>query len=1148
MLVAPRHMARSALRRKPMRGVRRISRVAILHLVEALALVFAGVAIVCAFGLWRLSQGPLGLNFMRDEFEEALADALGGDAVSLGAVEAVWEGEDRSIAIVLRDVAVAERGGDLVTSAPRLEAGLRVSALVRGRVAFSSLFAEGGDMTVARDAEGAIAVGLGAPDHVLKHAAAAPPRAGRGGLDALRAALDRGAAAGSLREFRIENATLYVRDDVTGVSWRADDATLRVTRDETDGVRAEAAGDIATARGPARLRLSARAGPSMSQALFEAELRDAVPAVLFPSDGPLHMLAGVDAPVGVTASAVVDDRMGLLGADLAFTIGPGAATLLGETEEVRSGSGRVSYDPASGAVSLDGVSLDAGVLRGRFRGRLDAAADWLWGSGAGPYAINLAVDDFALDLRPVFDAPLDASHIEIRGAVAPDVARVTFETLNVDTRALHAEFTGEARLETASDGRTLPALQLDGPISGIGTLRDVLDFWPVELGDGAREWVEESVHGGRVTSARFTIDMPAEALVAQQIDDERLRLDFAFEDASASFVSTMSPLTNARGAGVLYGNHFALTLEEGELAGLTLQSGFVDIPRLKPKGAVARFGGVARGGLDDVLAFIDEPPLQFPSSYGVDPRAIGGTGEVTFEITRPMLVDVPPEDIGFAVEGAFSDVSSPTMIAGLEVNGAAMTLTAAPEGITAIADGFLGPAPAHLEWREDLSGARAHSTSYRVEADIDSATFDKLGVPARRVLSGVAHLVVDSEGTGFDVARADVALDLADAALALPDSTWAKPAGEAAEARFSMRRDEAGAYRFEDAAFSADGADVAGDFSLADDGRLLAVDLDRVRFDRIVDASGALTRGADGGLEINAHGALVDARGLVAQAMQGGDPIGAPLRVEAAFERAVIGDGVAVSDVAFTLNHDGVRVRRMMLDSHGEAGPLVASIEPDGAGARTFHLEAADAGDAIAAFLGLDSVRGGTLSVDAAMPALDAPEDAPTEARILMRDFRLAGAPPLAQVLTLASLQGLGNTLAGEGIRFDRLDAPVTLDGGVVRIDEARASGQALGVTVNGAIDVENQTFDLDGVLVPAYGVNSALGAVPVIGDIFVSRRGEGIFALTYSLDGPFAETRVFVNPLSALAPGFLRRLFEPVETARSDHAEPSSEGATGEN
>ncbi|MGD2132166.1 MAG: AsmA-like C-terminal region-containing protein, partial [Maricaulaceae bacterium] len=197
---------------------------------------------------------------------------------------------------------------------------------------------------------------------------------------------------------------------------------------------------------------------------------------------------------------------------------------------------------------------------------------------------------------------------------------------------------------------------------------------------------------------------------------------------------------------------------------------------------------------------------------------------------------------------------------------------------------------------------------------------------------------------------------------------------------------------------------------------------------------------------------------------------------------------------------------------------------------RALEFAAADAGEAVAIIFGVNMVRGGSLSAEGTLPPLAGPKEAPTELRVRARNLTLVGAPPLAQILSIASLEGLGNTLAGEGIRFGSLDAPLELSEGRITLDEARASGQALGVTVNGVIDLEARAFDLDGVLVPAYGMNSVLGVIPVLGDIFVSRRGEGVFAMTYTLEGPFANTQVSVNLLSALAPGFLRRIFEPIE------------------
>jgi hypothetical protein len=49
-----------------------------------------------------------------------------------------------------------------------------------------------------------------------------------------------------------------------------------------------------------------------------------------------------------------------------------------------------------------------------------------------------------------------------------------------------------------------------------------------------------------------------------------------------------------------------------------------------------------------------------------------------------------------------------------------------------------------------------------------------------------------------------------------------------------------------------------------------------------------------------------------------------------------------------------------------------------------------------------------------------------------------------------------------------------------------------------------------------------------VLGNLIVSRRGEGVFGMTYSINGPAGAPRVGVNPVSALTPGILRRIFEP--------------------
>ena len=60
----------------------------------------------------------------------------------------------------------------------------------------------------------------------------------------------------------------------------------------------------------------------------------------------------------------------------------------------------------------------------------------------------------------------------------------------------------------------------------------------------------------------------------------------------------------------------------------------------------------------------------------------------------------------------------------------------------------------------------------------------------------------------------------------------------------------------------------------------------------------------------------------------------------------------------------------------------------------------------------------------------------------------------------------------------------------------------------------------------PLYTINSAVGRIPLIGDLLVGDEGSGVFAATYRLRGPLDDPEVSVNPLAALAPGFLRNIF----------------------
>jgi hypothetical protein len=219
------------------------------------------------------------------------------------------------------------------------------------------------------------------------------------------------------------------------------------------------------------------------------------------------------------------------------------------------------------------------------------------------------------------------------------------------------------------------------------------------------------------------------------------------------------------------------------------------------------------------------------------------------------------------------------------------------------------------------------------------------------------------------------------------------------------------------------------------------------------------------------------------------------------------------------------------VDARGpRAGTVTATIAQDKGlsvaittenDARKVSIKSDDAGFGARVLLKLDYLIGGKLALDGTFEGSDG------DAMVTLTDVRLKDAPLVAQLFSLASLRGLADVLSGEGVLFTRVDAPVKIQNGRIDLPGLRASGPAMGITARGWISPGAKELALDGVLVPSFGVNSLLGGLPIIGDLFVSRQGEGMFAPTYSVRGTFARAQVAINPLAAFTPGVLRRIFE---------------------
>ena len=160
-----------------------------------------------------------------------------------------------------------------------------------------------------------------------------------------------------------------------------------------------------------------------------------------------------------------------------------------------------------------------------------------------------------------------------------------------------------------------------------------------------------------------------------------------------------------------------------------------------------------------------------------------------------------------------------------------------------------------------------------------------------------------------------------------------------------------------------------------------------------------------------------------------------------------------------------------------------------------------------------------------------------SNSNLIITDFKVSKVPVLAQLLTLASLQGIADTLSGEGIRFESFEMKSNSEGNVMNIEDALAIGPAVSILLQGYVD-KGKIVSLRGTLVPATKLNEIIASIPIVGDILVGKKsGEGVVGVSFKMKGPPKDIKTTVNPIKTLTPRFIVRAVEKMKKKRQEKA-----------
>lgn len=1145
--------------------------------------ILAGLLLVAVLGLWwRLSSGPIQLDVFTPWLVSAIEENFGSrEHVEVGGTQ-FERTENGGAAVRLRDIVVRDPDGAVVASAPKAEVRVSGMSLLSGHMRAESLNLVGAEMAVRIERDGEVTVFAGANKHPI--ATATMPIGNGGALSTIQSGRqDKGASAPGaantpsaapiarsrpvpphpasesiaallswldgigetgldghdLRELGLKNGNLTVNDERTGKRWSFQDISLSLERPHGGGVVVTIGSENAehpwaltasikpTQKGYRSIALEARQ-VSASDLLLATRLDDGTLQTNLPLSASLRGEIGPDGVPQSLAGRIVADA--------------------GYLSDSNDADGRIDLDHAEFKINWDAanrvLTVPFQILSGGNRitsmGQVEAPAEaqgqWAFKIGGGTVLLNAPSAPSGAPSEPLI-----LNRITVNGHFNPVKHRIAVDGGDFGNNDVGVAFSGVA--DYSSGDLHLAAGAAANRMSADALKR----IWPVFVAPKVRDWFVEHLGNGNVERLVIAVNAPLNTLKASgpPIPDDGLSVDAFATNCVIRPVQGLPALHDAdltvhivgRNAQIALGKAGA-DLPSGRK--LVLSSGLFEVPDTAPHEPPARVHFKLDGQVAAAAELVALDRLR-DASGGVpfDPATVRGTMSALVSLAMPLKPDLPPGSTSYAITVDATNFSADRMIMGQRVDAALLKASANNQGFALRGDVKIGGAPATLEYRKMRADAEA---DIHIRGMLDETMRNNLGLdPSNSISGGIPINVTGKVGTSSERdGRFAIEADLTSTQIDGFLPGWVKPPGKPARATFTLTT-KPQSIRIDDLVIEGAGGGVKGTIELDGSGELLSANFPYYGFSDGDRTSLKVERTSEGALRVTMRGDAYDGRGFVKtltggpSAPQSGKRQAPDVDIDMRLGAVVGFNGEALRSLELKMSRRNGEVRSLAVNAKiGRGGVLTAGLRSQAGARQVVNLETTDAG-ALFRFTDVYSrMTGGQMAM-----AMDPPSASnPTQLGAMnVRNFSVHDESQLERAVANGTQVPRNNMdFSSMKIEFVRTPGRIALRDGVVR-------GPVLGGTIDGFIDYTHDEVHLRGTLIPLYGANNLLGQLPVVG-LFLGGEKEGLVGVTYEVVGRPGTPVLHVNPLSALAPGLLRKVFE--FPAASPFSPPPSDDNTG--
>ncbi|MCA3556539.1 DUF3971 domain-containing protein [Aestuariivirga sp.] len=1122
------------------------------------------VLLLLAVGLSiRLAKGPVQLDFLRATVQNKINQGLPSMTVTVGGVTLQRGGSGGLPHVLLDNLRLDDRQGNYLASAPHASLEIDEAALLTGRVAPTSITLIGPRIRARRDLDGSFALGF---DDPAPESMSVTVDAGDGGKSDLESAASGGvpprfngsgaalidlvsggpgaASMGSIDAINIDGATINFYDEANDASWAIRGADLAFRR-QPDGFKVEAnasvlngdqSGGSWTAGGSASYRRDTHSF------LVSARVTDVSPAKISSQIYAFSKLARVDVPL----SGRVD--MEMTGAGLVtravgeFTAAAGVVELpeyLAGKINVDEGSLRAEYDPATGSIAITDSALLIGSSHAQMTGRLspERSAD----GRLTAIDISLGARNAAIDAQGSIRDPVTIDQVLFQGRAGIEEARVDIGDLRVISGNAVVRLTG-----AIAGGNESPAISLAGRVQRMPAAL-LKRLWPPIIAEKTRAFVNDNVEDGVITDGEFKVALAADAMAeakrTRKLPPDSIRLKVKMEGVTSGYFKKLPPLLNASGEAHLDDNDFSLKIDGADVmlpsgARVRLASGSMLSKDILAVETMSEFDLDIAAGAQALIEYLDQPDLGLIRHTGIDTTKLGGDAAMKVHLAFPMIKPLPPERVKVKAAVRLTNASLRDALPGIDVTEGKIDLAMDKGVLTATGPARIAGIPAEILWQRGAGPGFVQSAV--IKATLDGEQRRKLGVDLGTFVRGPVGVTATLENLADPQGKVELDADLAEVEMRIQQIGWARPAAPRTTAKLTFYSKGENAPRVENLEVKGKGLSIKGSMLLAPNRQgLRSASFTEMKLSD-ENRFAASVKVSDGNvMDVQVTGDSFDARPLIrglfgnqnrdeaAQAAeQAKADSGRTVRLGLTIGRVYANMGEIITSVSGHLTSQSSRLTEAEINGTFLSGqPVVFRVAPV-EGGREMRINGRDGGAAIRAANLYSKVAGGQIEFYALLTR----EGLVRNGKLVLRDFEVRNEAALAELDARGKPKRDAPRRDGprrDALSFKKLSLPFTSDSRFICVGEALVRGPELGASAAGLIRKSDGAIDIAGTITPAYALNAALGDIPLLGDIITGGKGQGIIGVTFAMAGTVDKPDFQMNPVSAMAPGFLRKFFE---------------------